>query len=190
LLIAYYLNSSGQHFYLLPCPVTNQNFTMTQTSNTAGPLKNLLTAILLTGFVAGTLDGLTAVINYMSAGKENPEIIFKYIASGVFGKKAYAGGTGMILWGVLFHFLISYGLTVFYFWLYPKVKWLGENKVAAGLLYGVFAWVVTTRLIIPLSLIPQQPFNIYKAIMAIQILMLCIGLPISLMANKHYLYKK
>jgi hypothetical protein len=163
---------------------------MTPTTSTAGPLKNLFTAILLTGLVAGVLDGFAAVNSYMSSGKTDPGMVFKYIASGVFGKAAYTGGTGMIMWGVFFHFLISYGLTVFYFWLYPRVKWLGENKVTAGVLYGIFAWLVTTQLIVPLSKIQQPPFNIHKAITAMQILVLFIGLPVSLMTNKHYLYKK
>lgn len=163
---------------------------MAQTHNTAGPLKNVFTAILLTGLVAGTLDGLAAVNGYMASGKTDPGVVFKYIASGVFGKEAYAGGTGMIIWGILFHFLIAYGLTVFYFWLYPRVKWLGENKVASAILYGIFAWIVTTQLIVPLSRIQRPPANIYKYISAMQILVLFIGLPISLMANKHYLYKK
>ncbi len=164
---------------------------MLQNTNTAGPLKNLFTAILLTGLVAGTLDGLAAITHFLVKGDKNPAVIFKYIASGVFGKKAFTGGTTMVLWGVFFHFLIAYGLTVFYFWLYPRVKWLGENKIVAGLLYGIFAWIMTTRVIIPFfSQIKQAPLDLAKAIIPILILMLFIGLPISLMANKHYLYKK
>lgn len=163
---------------------------MPKQTTTAGPLQHLASAILLTGFVAGTLDALGAITSFLVQGGKKPEVIFKYIASGVFGKKAYTGGNVMILWGVFFHFLISYGLVIFYFWLYPRVKWLGENKILAGLLYGIFAWLVTTRVIVPLSLIKQPAFDPQKAAIAIGILMLCIGLPISLMANKHYLYKK
>lgn len=165
---------------------------MSLTTNSAGSLKNLFTAILLTGLVAGTLDGLAAIANYLILGGKKPEIIFKYIASGVFGKKAYSSGPIMIVWGVLFHFLIAYGLTVFYFWLYPRVQWLRQQPVVAGLLYGVFAWIMTTRVIIPyLSKINQKPFVFtWDTAISIAILMVFIGLPVSLMTKKHYLYKK
>jgi hypothetical protein len=167
---------------------------MPQNTNTAGLLRNIVTAILLTGLVAGTLDGIAAVVNYLDKGGKKPEIVFKYIASGVFGSKAFTGGDIMIIWGVFFHFLISYGLTVFYYWLYPRVKWIGRNwtnTIITGLFYGIFAWVVATRVIVPLSKIQQKPFVFtVQTMVSIAILMIFIGLPISLMARKHYLYKK
>ena len=163
---------------------------MSSTEPSRGPLKNLIPAVIITGLLAGALDAVAAITNFLVQGGKNPASIFKYIASGVFGKKAFAGGLAMIAWGVFFHFLITFGLTIFYYWLYPKVKWLGENKIVAGLLYGIFAWVITTRVIVPLSRIPQPPFDLSKALVAILILMCFIGLPISLLANKHYLYKK
>ncbi len=52
------------------------------------PNKNTFNTILITGLVAGTLDGLVAVMQFMINGGKNPEINFKYIASAVFGKKA------------------------------------------------------------------------------------------------------
>ncbi len=105
-------------------------------------------------------------------------------------KNAFAGCTPMVLWGLFFHFLITLGLTVFYFWVYLKIKWLGENKVLAGLLYGIFAWIITTRVNIPLSQINQPAVDLSKTFVPILILMVFLGLPISLLAKKHYLYKK
>ncbi|MEO7924511.1 MAG: hypothetical protein ABIR30_12595 [Chitinophagaceae bacterium] len=159
-------------------------------STTVQPLKNPISAILLTGFTAGLLDITAACTQFYIKTNKDPAIVLRYIASGVFGKKAYTGGLPMAAWGLLFHFLIAYGLTIFFFWLYPRVKWIGKNKILAGLLYGIFAWLLTTQVIVPLSLITPQPLVLSKMIVAILILMSCIGLPISLMANKHYLYKK
>jgi len=53
--------------------------------------------ILWIGLLTGTLDIIGAMI---WAGKTNAAPIFKYIASGEFGKAAFDGGTGMVLWGV------------------------------------------------------------------------------------------
>ena len=158
--------------------------------STAQPLKKPVTAILLTGLTAGLLDITAACTQYYIKTGKGPGGVLRYVASGVFGKKAFAGGTTMAAWGLLFHFIIAFGLTIFFFWLYPKINWLGKNKIITGLLYGVFAWLVTNLIIVPLSNVSPVTFVLSKAVIAALILMACIGLPISLMANKHYLYKK
>src|SRR5262245_2700590 len=94
--------------------------------------------ILLTGLIAGSLDGLSAVVDvYLSSGR-GPAIIVQYIASAVFGKEAYAGGSGMVVVGLLFHLLIATGWTALFFLIYPKIKFLSTNRVLAGILYGLF----------------------------------------------------
>jgi uncharacterized membrane protein YagU involved in acid resistance len=154
----------------------------------------LVSWVILTGLVAGTLDITAAIIRFKvkegNQGKD-PTIIFNYIASAVFGKEAFTGGTTMILWGAFFHFLIAMLFTIFFYGVYRKIKFLSVNAIVTGLLYGVFVWIIMNRVVVPLSLIPKRPFHFTKE-SAIQmgILMLCIGLPISLMAKKYYLYRK
>lgn len=163
---------------------------MVQPETDANLLKKPATAILLTGLVAGTLDITAACTQYYINTGKGPGGVLRYVACGIFGKEAFTGGTTMAAWGLLFHYLIAFGLTVFFYWLYPGISWLGKNKIAAGLLYGIFAWLITTQVIVRLSNVPKGPFVLSKAIIAAVILMFCIGMPISLMANKHYLYKK
>jgi hypothetical protein len=163
---------------------------MSSTTTTAQPLRNPVTAILLTGFTAGLLDITAACTQYYIKTGKGPGNVLRYVAGGVFGKKAFTGGMPMAAWGLLFHFMIAYGLTLFFFWLYPRISWIGKNKIVAGILYGIFAWLVTTQVIVPLSQLGHQPIVFKKAIIAVLILIFCIGLPISMMTNKHYLYKK
>jgi hypothetical protein len=160
------------------------------TTNEKGLFKNLGTAILVTWIVSGTMDGTAAVIQYSINGGKTPEIIFKYIASAVIGPSAYKGGVPMILLGVLFHYIIALGFTLFFYWLYPHISFLGKHPIISGFLYGIFAWSITNLVVVPLSKIGKFPAHLNKAVVALLIIMFCIGLPISLMANKHYLYKK
>lgn len=163
----------------------------TITRQSPAVLRNRSAAILLTGFTAGTLDIVAACVQFYSKTGRGPEPVLRYIASGVFGRRAFTGSSfTMSAWGLFFHFLIAFGLTVFYFMLYSKWPWLEKNKWLAGVLYGIFAWVVTTMIIVPLSLVQPGPFSWSKAAVAAGILVLCIGIPISLMTHKHYLYKK
>ena len=143
--------------------------------------------ILVGGLVAGTLDITAACIHAYLKNNVSPGRVLKYIASAVFGKDAYSGGTIMNAWGLFFHYLIALGLAAFFVFLYQRWSLLSKNIVVSGLLYGIFAWVVTTRFIIPVfSTLKPQPFVLKNAIVAIVILMFCIGLPIALITKKYY----
>lgn len=146
--------------------------------------------VLKTAFIAGTLDITAACIQAWLAKGTTPQIVLKYIASGVFGKDAFAGGTGMILSGLLFHFMIAFACTLVYFMLYPKIKLLHINIFLSSLFIALIAWIVTTRLIIPLSKIKPAPFNLTKALTAIAILYVCIGLPVSIFAQRYFSKKE
>jgi len=146
--------------------------------------------IFKTTLIAGSLDIIAACTQAWLAQGTKPEIVLKYIASAVFGKDAFSGGTGMILSGLLFHFIIAFACTLVYFLLYPKIKLLRWNIFFSSLLIAVIAWTVTTRLIIPLSQIKQPPFDLTKALIAVSILYVCIGLPVSYFAKRFYSVQK
>jgi len=137
-------------------------------------------------FIAGCLDITAACIQAWLAKGITPEVVLKYIASGVFGKDAFSGGIGYILFGLLVHFAIAFACTFIYFLAYPKLKFLHIHILLSSLLIAVIAWAITTRLIIPLSNIRPAPFNITKALTAIVILYVCIGLPVSYFAKRYY----
>lgn len=139
--------------------------------------------ILITGLLAGTLDALGAIVVYQA----EPAGMFKYIASGAFGAgRAFSGGTVMVLWGVLFHYFIAFSWTILFFFLYPTSTVLQKNKYVTGLLYGIFVWIMMNRVILPLSEIPQQPFNLKGALVGASILMVAIGLPIAFLTHRYY----
>lgn len=63
----------------------------------------LLVAILLGGFIAGTIDiGAAALINWVS-----PILILHFIAGGLLGKAALGGGTPVALLGLLLQWAMS-----------------------------------------------------------------------------------
>jgi uncharacterized membrane protein YagU involved in acid resistance len=147
----------------------------------------MLKQILKTTLVAGSLDITAACIQAYATNGTTPDIILKYIASGVFGKDAFEGGYGIMTMGLLFHFIIAFAITVVFFLLYPKLKFLHHKILLNSLLIALIAWAVTTRIIIPLSEIKPGVFNLKKAVIAVGILFVCIGLPISVMAKWYYI---
>ena len=142
--------------------------------------------ILMATLLAGSLDITAACIQAYVTNGTTPDIILKYIASGVLGKDAFAGSYGVMIMGLLFHYFIAFACTFVFFLLYPKIKFLHGSIILNSLLIALVAWTITTRLIIPISKIQPGAFNIKKAFMAVAILFICIGLPISISAKKYY----
>src|SRR5688500_18718690 len=139
--------------------------------------------ILIIGLLAGTLDALGAIVVYQA----EPAGLFKFIARGAFGAgRAFSGGVEMVMWGILFHYFIAYAWTTLFFFLYPTASFMRKNKYVTGLLYGIFVWIIMNRVILPLSEIPQQPFNIRGALIGASILMVAIGLPIAILTHRYY----
>jgi hypothetical protein len=144
--------------------------------------------ILRAGVLAGTLDGLAAVALYgMRTGKD-PVNVFKFIASGVFGKEAFAGGMMMGTWGILFHYLIAVGWAIGLFLLYPRIPILQKNKFVTGFVYGVVIWLIMNLVVLPLSNVSMRPGpkEITSIIEGMAVLIVCVGLPITWIVNRHY----
>ncbi|MGH2666586.1 hypothetical protein [Flavobacterium sp.] len=143
-------------------------------------------SILTTTVFAGTLDILAACLNAYLSNHIMPDIVLKYIASGVFGSSAFTGGTSMVLFGLLFHFVIAFACTAVFYWLYPKVPFFKFSLTVNAVLIALAAWFITTRIVIPMSHITPTPFSFSKALAAVSILIVCIGIPIAYQSKRFY----
>lgn len=149
-------------------------------------MRKLSSAIIITGIVAGTLDIMAACIQFYIKTEKGPIVIFNYIASALIGKEAYSGNMMWSGMGLLMHYMLAFGWTILFYILYPKISLLRGNKILVGLLYGIFVWTMMTQVLVPMTQINRAPFNLTSALQAVAIIMVCIGLPISLLANKHF----
>lgn len=149
-----------------------------------------LVTIVKSGLLTGTLDGLAAVLMYSIPSGKDPMNVFRFIASGVFGNDAFAGGIPMALSGLFFHYIIATGWSGLFFIAYPRVPFLSMNKILAGIIYGVFVWLVMNLVVIPLSIVPMAGSReVLDIIKGIVVLIFCIGLPLSWRVSKHYKHK-
>jgi hypothetical protein len=171
-----------QQLCLKLIPMTHHQ-SVVSTSNKKFALK----PILLAGLVAGVLDGLAAVISVYLANGRGPEVVFKFVASGVFGSKAaFAGGAEMVIAGLIFHMLIATIWAAIFYFLYPVIRKARLNKVIVGLLYGIVVWMGMNLVVVPLSNTPPMPHTITGMLKGAAILMVCIGLPVSLIIGSYF----
>lgn len=144
--------------------------------------------ILASTLLVGSLDIFAALAHFYIRTKKDPLIVPKYIASAVFGGRAYTGDN-MILYGFLFHFVVALGWTFIFYMIYPKMKWLSKSRVMTGLIYGIFIWLLMTQLVVPLTRASTGAFDPEQAAIAVLILVVTIGLPLSFLAYRHYRVK-
>lgn len=147
-------------------------------------------SVLITTLMAGTLDIVAACINAYLVSGVTPAQVLSYIASGLFGKTAYSGGPEILLAGLVFHYLIAFACTTCFYWIYPHWKVLHNSLILNAFLICVVTWLVTTQIVVRFSYIGAQPIVIGKALVAITILFVCIGLPIAWRVKVYFKSKR
>ena len=134
---------------------------------------------LKTGLIIGLLDGTAACVNaYLSSGLSSDRV-FRYVASGAFGAVAFTGGSHLIFWGVLFHFVIAIGWTILFYGLANRFSFLQEHFIVSGTVYGIVIWCLMNFVVVPLSATPPVPFRLKGTLIMIGIHIVVIGIPMA-----------
>lgn len=139
--------------------------------------------LFLTGLLAGLLDAVAAVLLFLARGNKDPRLLFRYIASAVYGKDAFTPGNNMVLIGLLFHFLIAMSWIAIYFSLHAHIPWLGSHPLLAAIGYGILVWIVMNIIVVPNSRAAPRPFSLIFALVNVWILILTIGLPAAYLSS-------
>lgn len=142
--------------------------------------------VLGIGLLAGTLD-ITYAIVFSHFRRVTPAQIFRFIASGLLGMKAFAMGSESVALGVLFHYLIALIWTVIFYAASRKLLVLTRRPVICGLFYGLLVYIFMNWVVLPLSGIPHstKPVALASRINGVLAVMLCIGLTIALLVSRN-----
>ena len=142
--------------------------------------KRAINIILAATLVAGTLDILAAILVYSIVLEQtSPSMILMSIASGVFGKAAFSGGSPMVLAGLLLHYLIAFLFSAFYYIIYPGLEFLKKQRLISGILYGIFVWLVMNLGVLRIVFSAKLPSDPNAALLGISILIIAFGIPVS-----------
>ncbi len=140
---------------------------------------NTLLPVLWAGLACGVLDITAAFLVYGFFGAK-PVPLLQGIASGLLGPKAFSGGLATALLGLFCHFVIAFGAAAVYFAASRGIRFLIQNAVVSGVLYGVAVYFFMNRIVVPLSAAAKRPFSLRLMIVGVVIHIFCVGLPISL----------
>src|SRR5258708_39534337 len=103
-----------------------------------------------------------------------------FIAGGALGlENSLKGGNGIALLGLFFHYFIAFAYTLFFFLLFPRLKFLSYNKYLVGMLYAVFVNLTMGQIVLRLSRLPVGPLVIANTISEWLVLGIVFGIPIA-----------
>jgi hypothetical protein len=142
--------------------------------------------ILAIGLFAGTLDIADALIFNELRGI-TPTMVLQYIASGVLGTASFRGGPASAGLGLALHYLIALSWTTLFYMASRKLTVLTRRPVLSGLVYGAVIYLVMNFVVLPASSVPhpKSKTTIASLVNAILALMLCIGLPVSVLTSRY-----
>ena len=133
--------------------------------------------IILGGLIAGTLDGVAAVITFSNPlNLHNASKVFRYISASLFGSQAIQGGLVYAFIGLAIHFLIATAWSAVYILLVfrvfkPGVLW------AKIILYATTIWVIMNGFVITLAGLKAQ-YNGWSIMRSFSIILFCVSIPI------------
>lgn len=141
-------------------------------------------AILWGTVAVGVLDLLDAFLFFGWRGVP-PVRILHSIASGVLGRAAYQGGVSSAAIGLLLHFVIAFGIVTIYVAATRVLPALHRRPLVYGALYGIAAYLVMNRIVVPLSaaVVGSGPTPLPVLINGLLIHMLGVGIPSALAAR-------
>ncbi len=141
-------------------------------------------AILAGGLAVAVLDALDAVVAYKLAFGMTPLAIYQFVASGLLGQSAYAGGAATALLGLAMHLLIAFTAAAVFVLASERLPQLRRDAIGWGLAYGVGVFAVMSFGVIPLSRIPASTPPLPLILNGVIGHALLVGLPIALAARR------
>lgn len=140
--------------------------------------------VLAAGAVAGALD-LAYAFTVWGLRDVPPTVILMSIASGLYGRAAYAGGLPMAGLGALLHFMMTTIMAAVFARLAVAAPLLARRPVAAGAGYGVVILLTMKYVVVPLSrAVVGKNESLALMIGGLAAHVLLVGIPIALITTR------
>ncbi len=113
-------------------------------------------------------------------------VAMQYVASGLLGDAAYAGGVATALLGFILEFVMTMIIAGIFIFSASRIPLLQKNVIVGSLLYGIGVFIVMNFVVLPLSAartLPAPPM--WFLIEIILEHMLLIGLPLGILVQRN-----
>ena len=135
---------------------------------------------VIAGLVIGVVGGLDQTIFFVLTQHFTPVTIFQYIASGLLGPAAFAGGYTTALLGLLIHFVISFVVAGVFILAASQLAFLRRTLFVSALVYGAAVNMFMSAVVLPYSAAPKMTVTPLLVIHGLIADALFIGLPLAI----------
>ena len=151
--------------------------------------RSFFASALTAGLIAGTLDIIAACLQAYLKTNTIPSKVLTYVASGAVDPKTLSPALPPLI-GLVIHFFIAISFTFLFFFLAKQIPSLVKYPIPIGMLYGVFVWGTMRFIILPyISRLKLKPIEgseaIKNAAIAAAIIVVCVGIPVALLAKRY-----
>ena len=164
---------------------------MTTIASTSPSSRNsLLRLSVVSGLIIGAIHlVIQAWIVFILILKLAPSFMVgaQFIASGLMGDAAYAGGFATALLGVILELLMTIIIAGIFIFSADRIPLLRKNIIAGSLLYGIGVFIVMNFIVLPLSaatVSAPPPMGLLIEIIVEH--MLLIGLPLGIIVQRNF----
>jgi hypothetical protein len=113
-------------------------------------------------------------------------LVLQYIAIGLMGEAAFAGGMATVWLGLFFHLIISIIIAAVFILAADRIPLLRRNAIVGSLLFGFGVFIVMNMIVTPLSAAPPIPApTLPWLIEAIIEHALLVGLPLGILVQRN-----
>lgn len=150
-------------------------------SNSKNNTGQAVSIIAMAALITGILDASAAMVHSYMANGVTPDRVWKYVASGIAGRAAFTGGSGMVVLGLLCHFVIATIFSILFYFLYQRLSFFSRNIFVTGIIWGLVVWAIMYLIVTPLSNTPPRTLSISVQAVWPQWLihMFLVGLPMA-----------
>lgn len=141
---------------------------------------SLVRSIALAGLAIGILTAADMLIFYYLTQATSPVLSMQYIASGLLGLDAFAGGYITALLGVLIHFVISFVVASVFILAARWIALLRRTVFVSALVYGAAVNLVMGAIVTPLSAAPKLPVSTVIVVHGFIADAVFVGLPLAI----------
>lgn len=143
-------------------------------------LRETVTAGLVSStLLAGAAAAWTAVVSQQMT----PVDLFRWVARGIFDADSLSEAHA-IIYGGLLHLGFCLAFAAAYSILVQRVTLPGDSDIIVGLAYGAFAGLFMLFVVLPLTDISLDAFDVNRLVLFVVAHMLLVGLPISLIVGR------
>jgi hypothetical protein len=145
----------------------------------------LVGPIVVAGLIIAVLQQLNIFVVYGLLLKVPDIVLLQFVASGLLGQAAFAGGLGSALLGLMLHVVFSLVIAAVFMLVAMRLPVLRRNLLVGGLVYGVGVYFVMNFVVTPLSAAPPQTPVLALVVEGLISQAIFIGLPLAFIARRN-----